>query len=255
MTAELNGRTALVTGAGDGIGRGISLALGAVGARVVVSARRAESGEPVVDEIVRRGGAAVFAPCDVTRPADIDTAVTAAVDAFGGLDIVVHNAVSRRSSEVVALEAVDEELWEAHLSVSVRATYHCARAAFPYLRKRPGRFIVLSSAAGIEGSVGVPVYAAVKGAQRGLAKSLAREWGPFGITVNCIAPVAATPALENAFKENPDLHDRLVGRIPLGRIGDPEADIGTTAVFLAGDGAGYITGQTLVVDGGSFMGL
>jgi NAD(P)-dependent dehydrogenase (short-subunit alcohol dehydrogenase family) len=113
----------------------------------------------------------------------------------------------------------------------------------------------LTSPSGIEGSVNLPVYSPVKGAQRALAKSLAREWGGFGITVNCIAPVAETPALTAAFAQDPVLKERLTARTPLGRVGRATEDIGAVAVFLASEDAGYVTGQTIVCDGGSFMGL
>lgn len=252
----LSGRVAVVTGAGGGVGRGIALCLAQAGATVIVAARRPPAGAAVVAEIIKRGGRAGFVSCDVTDKGDIQRSVTHAEEEFGGLDVFIHNAVSARSSQPEALEEVGGLEFEEHFSVSVRAAWHCAQAAHPALaRSGSGRFILLSSTAGIEGSATLPMYSMVKGALRGMAKSLAREWGPDGITVNCLAPVARTEALERAFVANPDLHDRLVGRIPLGRLGDPEADIGSVAGFLAGDDSAYMTGQTLMVDGGSFMGL
>ena len=132
----------------------------------------------------------------------------------------------------------------------------CARAAYPHLATGGhGRLILLTSPAGVEGSAGLPLYGPVKAAQRALAKSLAREWGLDGITVNCIAPVAVTPALDKAFAENPELRGRIEARTPLRRLGDPEQDIGGVAVFLASDASSYVTGQTIVCDGGSFTGL
>ena len=115
--------------------------------------------------------------------------------------------------------------------------------------------MLVVSNAGVEGSALMPAYAAVKGAQRALAKSLAREWGSDGITVNCIAPLAATPALDETLGQNRDLEARLLSRSALGRIGEPEPDVGPVVAFLAGDEGGYVTGQTLVCDGGSFTGL
>ncbi len=113
----------------------------------------------------------------------------------------------------------------------------------------------VTSPSGVEGSANVPIYSPVKAAQRAMAKSMARELGPKGITVNCLAPVAETPALAEAFDQNPDLRRRLTERTPLRRVGDAERDVGGVAVFLAGDAAGYVTGQTIVCDGGSFTGL
>ena len=136
-------------------------------------------------------------------------------------------------------------------------SYYCARFAADHLRAAGtrGRLLLVTSPAGVEGSVNLPVYSPVKAAQRALAKSLAREWGRHGVTVNCVAPVAETPALTTAFASNPVLRERLEARTALGRVGDAEHDVGAVAAFLAGDDGGYITGQTVVCDGGSFLGL
>ncbi len=123
------------------------------------------------------------------------------------------------------------------------------------LAHRGARVVLVTSPAGVEGSAHRPVYSPVKAAQRAMAKSLAREWGGHGITVNCLAPVADTPALAGAFAASPALRERVEARTALGRIGDAERDVGAVAAFLASDDAGYITGQTIVCDGGSFMGL
>lgn len=254
MTVDLDGRSVVVTGAGDGVGRGIALACAAVGGYVVVAARR-ENGAETVAEIERRGGAGTWVRCDVTRHAEVDAAVATAVGATGGLDVMVHNATSRRSSEPCRVEDVDDELWEAHASVSLRGAYHCARAALPAFRAGRGRFIMMTSPAGMEGSAKLPVYGVVKGALRGFAKSLAREWASRGVTVNVLSPLAQTPAMTSAYEQDPELEERVAARIPMGRLGDPEADIGPAVVFLASDGAGYVTGQTLAVDGGRFTTL
>jgi len=254
VSDALAGRSVVVTGAGDGVGRGIALACAAAGASVVVAARR-ENGEKTVAAIEARGGAATWVRCDVTDPANVEAAVATAIARTGRLDVMVHNATSRRSSEPVRLEAVDGGLWEEHASVSLRGAYYCALAALPALRDGGGRFILMTSPAGMEGSATLPVYGMVKGALRGLAKSLAREWAPLGVTVNVVSPLAQTPAMVDAYEKDPELEARLARRIPMGRIGDPEADIGPAVVFLASEGAGYITGQTLVVDGGRFMTL
>ena len=256
MSSTLAGRVALVTGAGQGIGRGIALAFAQAGASVVIAARRAATGEPVAAEIRGRGGRARCVETDVTRSDEVARAVGAALDAFGGLDVVVHNAFTAKGSTPHRVEDAEEALWNEYSTTGVWASFHCARAAYPHLAGTGrGRLILLTSPAGIEGSASLPLYAAVKGAQRALAKSLAREWGPDGITVNCIAPVAVTPALERAFVANPELRARLESRTALARLGDAERDIGSVAVFLASDAASFVTGQTIVCDGGSFIGL
>lgn len=252
---SLEGRTAVVTGAGQGVGRGIALALAGAGARVVVAARRAKTGDPVAAEIRERGGDAVCIETDVGDGAAVEACVAATVERYGSLEIMVHNAF--RGAAPHRLESFDETVWWHSSRTAVWGSFFCARAAYPHLRVAGtrGRLLLLTSPSAMEGSHTIPLYSPVKAAQRALAKSLAREWGPDGITVNCIAPVAETPSLTTAFEHNPDLRTRLVGRTPLGRVGDPEHDTGALAVFLASDAAAYITGQTIVCDGGSFTGL
>jgi 3-oxoacyl-[acyl-carrier protein] reductase len=251
----LAGRTAIVTGAGQGVGEGIARALAAAGANVVVATRRAETGEPVAAAIRDAGGSAWFVETDVTVGASVEAAVSEAVDRFGGLDIMLHNAY--KPARAHRLEDVDEEVWAPNEGTAVWGAFYCARAAYPHLKTAGsrGRLILVSSPAGIEGTATRPVYAAVKGAQRAMAKSLAKEWGADGVTVNCIAPVAESPALTEAFAGDPDLRDAVAARTALRRIGQPEQDIGPVAVFLASDAASFVTGQTIVCDGGSFMGL
>jgi NAD(P)-dependent dehydrogenase (short-subunit alcohol dehydrogenase family) len=254
MGGALAGRSIVVTGAGRGLGQGVALACAAAGADIVV-ASPGENGAETVAEIQARGGSATWVRCDATAVTDLEAAVAAAVERNGGLDVVIHNATSRRSSEPVRLEDVDDGLWHEHTSVSLRGAYHCAETALPRLRERRGRFILMTSSAGIEGSAMLPVYATVKGALRGFAKSLAREWAPFGVTVNAVSPLAQTPAMTSAYEKDPTLQARLERVVPMGHLGDPETEIGPAVVFLAGEGAGYITGQTLAVDGGRFTTL
>lgn len=259
MSAEpgppLAGRTAIVTGAGQGVGRGIAHALAARGANVVLAARRADTGEPTAEEIRARGGEAQCVVTDVTRRDDVDRCVAETVGRYGGLEIMVHNAF--RGGRPHRLEDVAEQLWAMNSRTAVWGSFYAARFAFPHLQAAGtrGRLLLVTSPSGVEGSVSIPIYSPVKAAQRAMAKSLSREWGPFGITVNCLAPVAETPALATAFAENPALKERVESRTSLGRVGDAERDVGAVAAFLASDDAAYITGQTVVCDGGSFMGL
>jgi NAD(P)-dependent dehydrogenase (short-subunit alcohol dehydrogenase family) len=248
----LQDRTVVVTGAGGGIGRGIALACAANGANVIIAARRRETGDVVAGEIIAAGGQAVSMRCDVSVRADVEAAVAMAIDHFGGLDSMIHNALSF-VGEPHEIQDVPAEIWQSMVDTGLRATYYCAQAAFAQLRERQGTLILLTSAAGIEGSPYIPAYGVVKAGQRGLAKSLAREWGPLGIRVNCIGPVAWSPAMERSAEVNPVFFEgRLMDRTPLRRIGDPEPDIGPVAVFLASDLSRYMTGQVLIVDGGGF---
>ena len=220
----------------------------------MIAARRTETGDVVAAEIAARGGEARSVRCDVTDRTDVDAAVDLAVDEFGALDVMVHNALAP-----VGDPRADRGGPRRHLAGDAR---HRGAGVVPVRARsrtrtsnaRQGSLILLTSAAGVEGSPYLPAYGVAKAAQRGLAKSLAREWGPAGVRVNCIGPVAMTPAMETVAETSPVFTDGLlVGRTPLRRIGDPEPDIGPVAVFLASDLARYMTGQTLMVDGGGFM--
>ena len=242
----------MVTGAGGGVGEGIALACASAGANVVIAARRTETGDPVAAEIEQRGGRALSVRCDVTVRSDVDAAVDMAVAHFGALDCMVHNALAPVGTPSMIAD-VPDETWQSMMGTGVRGSYLCATAAHPHLASSGGTLILVTSAAGVEGSPYLPAYGMVKAAQRGLAKSLAQEWGPEGIRVNCIGPVAMTPAMERVADTSPVFTDGLlIGRTPLRRIGNSEADIGPVAVFLASDLSRYMTGQTLMVDGGGF---
>jgi 3-oxoacyl-[acyl-carrier protein] reductase len=250
----LAGKTVIVTGAGGGVGYGIAVAMALHGANVVVAARRPDNGEPAAREINECGGMAAYFRCDVTQRSSIEDTVAFTVRSFGGLDCIVHNAVSAVGPPT-EIQDIEPERFQGMVASAVRASFDCAQVAYPHLKAAQGSYILITSATGIEGSPYLPVYGMVKAAQRGFGKSLAREWGPEGIRVNLIGPVAMTPALEVAYKANPVLESRLVKRTPLQRVGDPATDIGPAAVFFASDLARFVAGQTLIVDGGGFMGL
>ena len=252
-TNLLAGRVALVTGGGAGIGLGMAAAMARHGASVVLASRRSEVGEAAAAGLRAEGLQASWVRCDVTVPDEITAAVDSTVEEQGRLDCLIHNALDGSASG--PLENATDGDWAALAATSVRASYDCARIVHPHLQATGGSFVLLTSAAGMEGSAARPLYAMAKAAQRGFAKGLAAEWGPDGIRVNCIAPVAMTPALAGAIRHDPSLGERLVARTPLGRIGDPADDVGPVAVFLAGDLSRHVTGQTLVVDGGGFRGL
>lgn len=250
----LDGRVAIVTGAGQGVGQGIANRLAQLGAHVVIAARRAETGEPAAELIRSNGGSAQCIVTDVTQRASIEECVAATVARFGALDVMVHNAFA--GGRASRLEDTPTDAWFQMSRTSAWASFWCAQAAFEHLRASDqGRLILVTSPSGIEGSANIPLYSPAKAAQRAIAKSLAREWGSLGITVNCIAPVAETPALAGAFAQVPTLRGAIEARTPLGRIGDPTTDIGGVVAFLAGPDAGYVSGQTIVCDGGSFLGL
>ena len=249
----LSGKVVMLTGASQGVGKGLAVAAASAGASVVITARNLAAAEGVAGEIRSAGHRAAAYRCDVTDRAEVEAAVATSLQQFGRLDALVHNATSRFSGRGVPLQDVTDEDWNDQVAVGLRAAFHCAQAGFPALRQAAGSFIVLVSNAGIEGSLPLPVYSAIKGAQRGLVKSLAREWGPHGVRVNAIAPVAMTPAMGKFFDAQPEMRDYIKSGAALRRVGDPEADVGPVLNFLIGPNSAFITGQTLLVNGGATM--
>ncbi|WP_280155451.1 SDR family oxidoreductase [Piscinibacter sp. XHJ-5] len=253
----LAGRVALITGAGGGIGRGIALAFAAARACVVVTGRRGPTCDETVAIITAEGGTAIAVEADVGDAAAVQRAVQAAVDRFGRLDIVVQNAnAGGDSARPIAIEDIVEEDLLRQARVAWDGSFHCAQAALPHLKASGhGRFIVLGSSFGLHGAAMNPIYSALKGGDRGFVKSLAREWGPHGITVNAIEPSAATEPTEVFFAQNPAVRDLYLKMFPLGRMGSPRHDIGRAVVALCSDLMGYVTGQNIPVDGGLYTAM
>jgi NAD(P)-dependent dehydrogenase (short-subunit alcohol dehydrogenase family) len=255
VARTMEGRVVLVTGAAAGVGRGVAEAFGAAGAIVGLGVRNPAKAAEAAAGVDARGGRSVVLRCDVTDGAESSAAIAELVERFGRLDALVHNAVSNRSSEPTDFETASLELWEEHASVTVRASYRLAVQAHPHLKATGGSMLLMTSPAGIEGSAPLPFYSAVKASQRGFVRALAREWGPEGIRINSVAPLAISPALENLKATDPERVKRIEGLVPLGWLGDPADDIGPPSVFLCSEAARYVTGQTLVVSGGRFTGL
>jgi 3-oxoacyl-[acyl-carrier protein] reductase len=252
----LSGRTAIVTGAGSGIGRGLALALAAAGCRVIIAVRRQSTGEETAALIEAEGGQSLVAQSDVTQESDVVRAVEQGVREFGGLDIVVHNANAADSAHPMALEAVTAESFCTQSRVTWDGAFWLARASLPHLKKSAaGRFILLGSAFGLHGAGFNPVYAGLKGGFRGLSKALAREWGKYGITVNAIQPAAATLPTETFFNQYPQVREAYMKNFPLGRMGRPREDIGGVVVALCSDGCGFVTAQSIQVDGGLYTAM
>jgi 3-oxoacyl-[acyl-carrier protein] reductase len=241
----------LVTGATGGVGRGIALACGEVGWTVWIAARRAAEGTAVADEVIARGGKGRFVRCEAGEPDSVRDAIAAAVEEDGALHGAVHNATSGLSPRPGSIGETTLADLRDHVAVSVRGTYLVAREVLPHLEAAGGAMVVLTSEAGFEGKARLPAYAAVKAAQRGLVRALAREWGPKGVRVNALAPLAAGPSIDEAFARDPAMAERVLGRTPMGRLGDATEDIGPVARFLLGPDAAFMTGVTLPVDGGS----
>lgn len=243
-------RAVVVTGASGGIGRGIALACGAAGWRVWIAARREAEAGAVAREVTAAGGDGRAVPCDVTDEASVRAALDAAAD-DGGLDGIVHNATSGFSSQAGPVEDTTLAQLDDHVAVATRGLYLLARHGLPLLATRQGSLVAMTSEAGFEGKRLLAAYAMVKAQQRALVAVLAREWGPLGVRVNAVAPLGWSPAMADAFVADPAMEERVRGRIPLGRLGDAVDDVGVAVRLLLGDDARYLTGQTLLADGGS----
>jgi NAD(P)-dependent dehydrogenase (short-subunit alcohol dehydrogenase family) len=250
MTAAdgvLSGKVAIVTGAGRGVGRGIALALAKAGAAVAVLELDPDTGARTAAEITAAGGQAFAQQCDVKDADDCAAGVAATVEAFGGLDVLVNNAQQVRPF-VRFEDTTDADLaacWES----GPLATFRLMQLALPHLQARGGGTVVnFGSGAGTEGMPGFAPYAAAKEATRGLTKVAAREWGRHNVRVNVLCPYAASEHWDSLSAE--EQAGRLRG-VPLRRMGDPVADVGGVVVFLASDAGSYVTGQTIMVDGGT----
>lgn len=243
---DLTGMTALVTGASGGIGSAIARGLAAQGARLAVSGSNVTKLEAFRDGL---DGDHVALPCDLSDGAAVDALVPQAVEALGGkLDILVNNGGITRDNLVMRMK--DEE-WDAVIRVNLEAAFRLARAAArPMMKARFGRIVSITSVVGTTGNPGQANYAASKGALTAMSKALAQELASRGITVNCVAPgfIASpmTDGLPDAQKE------ALNARIPMGKMGEG-MDIGAAVVYLASREAGYVTGQTIHVNGGMAM--
>jgi NAD(P)-dependent dehydrogenase (short-subunit alcohol dehydrogenase family) len=245
-------KTAIVTGAGQGLGRGIALVLAGRGASVVLTGRTPSKLEAVQAEIRAVGGRAEMVPGDVGSRADVARMVQHTVDRFGGVDILVNNAQSL-AFDVPVLELTDEGL-EIPFRSGLLGTLYAMQACYPHLKSRGGGSIVnFGSSVGVDGTPGFVGYAITKEGIRGLTRTAAREWGRDGIRVNVICPAGLTDGTREFLEQHPDLFADQEDRIPLRRIGDPVLDIGRAVAALVSDDLSYLTGATLMLDGGSTL--
>ena len=243
---ELKGKAALVTGGSRGIGRAVCLELARRGACVAVNyAGNAAAAEETVESCKAMGVDAFSVQADVADAAACDAMVKEVLSRFGRLDILVNNAGITRDGLMPMLKDAD---WDAVLDANLKGAFHCMRAAYrPMMKQKYGRVVTLSSIVGLRGNAGQANYAASKAGLIGLTKSMAKELAGRNVTVNAVAPGFIDTDMTAALPEK--ARESMLASIPMGRLGQGE-DVAKAVAFFAGDGAGYVTGQVLCVDGG-----
>tara|TARA_B100001167_G_C16761743_1_gene301838 strand:- start:226 stop:972 length:747 start_codon:yes stop_codon:yes gene_type:complete len=245
---DLTNKVAIITGASQGIGKGMAETFSKAGAHVACVSRNKDNLKSVADSLIENGGAASFYTCDVSSLDAFQNTIKEIVENHGSVDILVNNAGVCKDKLIMRMS---EDDWNKVININLNGAFNGIKAVSQIMiKQRAGRIINISSIVGLIGNPGQANYAASKAGLIGLSKSAAKELAPRGITVNAIAPgyiaTDMTDQITDQAKEN------LITKIPLGRIGSP-SDIAASALFLASDEAGYITGQTLTVDGGMVM--
>lgn len=246
---KLDGKTAVVTGGSRGIGRTVSLRLAEMGCMVYVNyVSNSDAAEETVAQIEENGGKGEVAQFDVADFDQTQNTLKSIIKEQGSIDILINNAGITRDGLVAMMKEAD---WDSVLDTNLKGAFTCAKAVVrPMMKKRWGRIVNISSIVGFSGNAGQVNYAAAKAGMIGLTKSLAREFASRKITVNCIAPgyivTEMTEQLDDSVKE------KMLGEIPMGTLGEAD-DIAAAVAYLVSDDAGYVTGQTLHVNGGMYM--
>lgn len=245
---KLEGKVAIITGGAGGIGMGMATAFVKEGAKVVIVDLNEEVGNQTIKKLQEYQSESIFIQANLAEHDKLADIVKKVIERFGKLDILVNNAHASRNMPL--LETTKEDL-DLSFNTGFYPTFHLMQAAFPYLKETQGKIINFASGAGINGDANQASYAAAKEAIRAITRVVANEFGPFGINVNLIAPIAKSPGMLQWAEEHPEYYQGMLSKIPLRRLGELEDDIGRVAVFLASEDSDYITGQTIMVDGGS----
>jgi len=250
--AQLVGKVALVTGSGQGIGRGVARCFAREGAEIIIAEINDEHGRRVQGELEQLGARCKFIRTDVGNKQDIQAAVQAATDHFGRLDILVNNAIKLPTPVLMAQKT--DAMLEEQIRVGLWGTWWGMQTAMPVMRAQGGGRIINFTSLDIETGAWLHSdYSVVKGGIEAMTRSAAIDWARFKINVNAVAPIAASSAFEQMCKDRSGLREAAGAAVPLGRMGDPEADIAPAVVFLASAASHFITGVTLPVDGGLHM--
>jgi NAD(P)-dependent dehydrogenase (short-subunit alcohol dehydrogenase family) len=245
---DLTGKVAVITGSSKGIGRAIAEALGRAGAKVVISSRKLEGCNPVAAALRDEGREAIAIPCHIGRREDVDALIGKTREHWGQIDVLVCNAAV--NPYYGPMSGLSDEAFDKVMQTNIRSNLWLAKLVQPEMAaRRDGAIIIVSSIGGLKGTDALGIYAISKAADMQLARNLAVEWGRDNIRVNCIAPGLVRTDFARALWENPKLLEATEKRTPLRRIGEPD-DIAGAAVFLASRAGSWITGQTIVIDGG-----
>lgn len=246
---KLDGKVAVISGAGSGLGRGIAIALAKEGAKVATIGRTRETLEDFQRDMESRGFEAMHFVGDITKRESVNEFIDAVVEKWGTVDININNAMSYNMRSFI--ETTDEDL-DKIFDSSVRGTMYMMQACYPHFKKNgAGKVVNFSSIAGQYGMVDHSAYAVCKAGLSGLTRAVALEWAPDNIQVNAIAPAAATPAWYKFEKEQPkEIVEAFLSHIPAGKMGDPEKDVGRVVAFLSSEDSNWITSRTIFVDGG-----
>jgi len=245
---DLTGKVAVITGSSRGIGRAIAESMAALGAKVVISSRKAEACETVAQEIAAAGGDAAAIPCNISRKPEVEALVDGARKRFGAVDILVCNAAV--NPVYGPLRELADEAFDKVMGANVKSSLWLCNLTIPAMAERGGGAVILvSSIAGLRGTDRLGAYSISKAADFALVRNLAVEWGPRNVRVNCIAPGLVKTDFARALWEDEALLAQRTAQTPLRRIGEPH-EIGPVAAFLASSAASFITGQIIVADGG-----
>jgi NAD(P)-dependent dehydrogenase (short-subunit alcohol dehydrogenase family) len=246
---DLAGRVALITGSTKGIGRAIAERMAECGARVVISSRKAWACEEVAAELTAKGQTAIGIACNINEKQQLQALVDATRRAYGQIDVLVCNAAV--NPYYGPSQSIDDAAFDKILNANIRSNHWLCQMVIPEMAERgSGSVIVISSIGGLKGSDTLGVYGISKAADMQLVRNLAVEWGRRGVRVNAIAPGLVRTDFARALWENPKVYATAVQRYPLGRIGEPD-EVAGAAIFLASRAGSFITGQTLVIDGGA----
>lgn len=248
--SKLQDKVVIITGGAGGIGLGMAKAMVKEGAIVTIVDVNEETGRASEKLLQESSPKSMFLKADLMDRENLPNIIKTVVDTYGKLDVLVNNA---HASKQLTFENITQADLDLSFGTGFYPTFYLMQAALPYLKETKGNIINFASGAGLAGHETQAAYAAAKEAIRGISRVAANEWGRFGINVNIISPLANSEGVQAWAQTQPEYYQTVVSKIPMGRFGDVEEDIGRVAVFLASEDSRYVTGQTMMVDGGSIM--